>query len=226
VKTSDSIANIAAALALAQGAMTGAAKGKINPHFKSKYADLESVVDAIKKPLTDNGIAFVQFLCTNEKDELGVETMLMHSSGEWIRGDPYYIPVAKHDAQGFGSAATYCRRYSLMAACGIAPEDDDGNAAASAKPSKSPLPEPIPANIEGKERLGNMTDEQQAFMREQAMIVMGLHKDGADLVGWVDAQHFDNEEKLALWYLLPSDVRSTFKKQQAAKRTPALASQP
>jgi hypothetical protein len=224
MKTSDSIANIASALALAQSAMTGAAKGKINPHFKSKYADLESVVDAIKKPLTDNGIAFVQFLCTNEKDELGVETMLMHSSGEWIRGDPYYIPVAKHDAQGFGSAATYCRRYSLMAACGIAPEDDDGNAAASAKP----LQGSIPANIEGKETLGNMTQEQQAFMREQAMIVMGLHKDGADLVGWVDAQHFDTEEKLALWYLLPSDVRSAFKKQQASKRTltrEALASQ-
>lgn len=137
MKHSESIKEIAAALAKAQGAMGGASKDASNPHFKSKYASLASVVDAVKAALSENGIAYYQTPMTSEKDECGVETMLMHSSGEWILADPFYVPVSKADAQGFGSALTYCRRYSLAAVCGVAPEDDDGNAATSAAPARS-----------------------------------------------------------------------------------------
>lgn len=138
MQTSNSIKEIAAALAKAQSAMDGAKKSSTNPHFKSRYADLESVVDAIKPALTANGIAYVQFPVTNDRQEVGVETMLCHASGEWIRSEPFFVPVTKADAQGFGSALTYCRRYSLAAACGVAPEDDDGNAAAKAAPAAIP----------------------------------------------------------------------------------------
>lgn len=134
MKHSESIKEIAGALAKAQAAMGGALKDGNNPHFKSKYASLASVVDAVKAPLAANDIAYFQTPVTSEKDECGVETMLLHSSGEWILADPFFIPVSKADAQGFGSALTYCRRYSLAAVCGVAPEDDDGNAASAAAP--------------------------------------------------------------------------------------------
>lgn len=138
MKHSESIKELAAALAKAQGAMGGASKDAENPHFRSRYASLASVVDAIKGPLSANGIAYYQTPLTNEKDECGVETLLVHLSGEWILADPFFVPVSKADAQGFGSALTYCRRYSLAAVCGVAPEDDDGNAAAGAAPVAKP----------------------------------------------------------------------------------------
>ena len=127
---SDSIAALAKALASAQSTMPGAVKVKMNPHFKNRDADLESGVDATKTPLSKNGIAYAQFARTSEKDEIVIETILMHESGEWISGE-IAIPVSKTDPQGYGSAMTYARRYSLMAAAGIAPEDDDDGEKAS-----------------------------------------------------------------------------------------------
>jgi hypothetical protein len=124
---SDQINEIAAALAKAQGQIEGASKGKVNPAFRSKYADLASVWDAAREPLSSNGLSVVQI--PNKTPE-GVElvTMLLHSSGQWI-SSRYPIKPVKDDPQGMGSAITYGRRYSLMALVGIAPEDDDGNAA-------------------------------------------------------------------------------------------------
>jgi hypothetical protein len=116
---SESIGALAAALAKAQGQMAGAMKDSTNPHFKSKYADLASIVEAIKVPLSDNGIAYVQTVVESET-AAGIETMLMHSSGEWMTCGACFVPVSKSDAQGFGSAMTYARRYSLAAACGVA----------------------------------------------------------------------------------------------------------
>ena len=136
MKTSESIKELATALAKAQGAMAGARKDSDNPAFNSKYADLASVVEAIKGPLAENGLSYVQMPCTNEKDEVGCETLLMHSSGEWVHAEPYFMPVAKANAHGFGSILTYSRRYALAAVCGIAPEDDDANAGVAAKPAR------------------------------------------------------------------------------------------
>lgn len=132
---SDSIAALAAALAKAQGAMKGAVKDSANPFFKSKYADLASVVEAIRAAFSANGLSYIQTLEPSDKDEVRVETTLLHASGEWISCGVLSLPVSKADAQGYGSALTYARRYSLSAAVGVAPEDDDGNAASAAKPN-------------------------------------------------------------------------------------------
>ena len=119
---------IASALVKAQKAFGPALKTNTNPHFKTKYADLSACIEAVIDALNDNGIALVQ---RNHESERGVtvETVFVHESGETLDCGKLHVPAAKNDAQGFGSALTYARRYSLMAACGIAPEDDDGNAA-------------------------------------------------------------------------------------------------
>ena len=136
MQKSESIAALAAALAIAQGEMKGAVKDSANPFFKSKYADLASVVEAIRLAFSDNGLSYIQTVEPSDKDEVRVETTILHSSGEWISCGVLSLPVSKSDAQGYGSALTYARRYSLSAAAGVAPEDDDGNAASSAKPIK------------------------------------------------------------------------------------------
>ena len=131
---SESIAGLAAALAAAQGVMKGALKDSANPFFRSRYADLASVVEAIRAAFSANGLSYIQTVEPSDKDEVRVETMLLHASGEWISCGILSLPVSKIDAQGYGSALTYARRYSLSAAVGVAPEDDDGNAASLAKP--------------------------------------------------------------------------------------------
>ena len=123
--------NIATALAKAQMEMGKALKSSSNPHFKSKYADLASVMDACMPALNAHGIAVIS---PTGEDEYGrfVETRFIH--GESGEGLSCRVPllVSKNDMQGFGSAVTYGRRYGLMSLAGIAPEDDDGNAAAKA----------------------------------------------------------------------------------------------
>lgn len=124
---SEQINELAAALAKAQGAIKGAAKDTANPFFKSKYADLASVWDACRTQLTANGLSVIQTM-DDSQGGVTVVTTLAHSSGQWIRGRLTMKPV-KDDPQGIGSAITYARRYALAAMVGVAPEDDDGNAA-------------------------------------------------------------------------------------------------
>ena len=120
--------NLATALVKAQKAFGPALKTSTNPHFKSRYADLAACVEAVIDALNNNGIALIQknYDCTNG---VMIETMFVHESGEMLECGILHVPANKQDAQGYGSALTYARRYSLMAACGIAPEDDDGNTA-------------------------------------------------------------------------------------------------
>jgi len=125
-RTSPNVGKLFAALAKAQGEIRGALKDAQNPHFKSRYADLASIVDAAR-PLAKHGIATVQ-VPFSENGEIGVTTILGHDSGEWISGRLSVKPL-KLDPQGAGSVLTYLRRYSLAAMAGIAPEDDDGEAA-------------------------------------------------------------------------------------------------
>ena len=122
---SDSIKELAVAMNKAQAEMTGAAKSKTNPFFKSKYADLKAVIEAIKEPFANNGLSYVQFPI-EDSGRIGIETILMHSSGEWL-SNSFTVQLTKQDAQGAGSAITYCRRYGLQAVAGIPSEDDDGN---------------------------------------------------------------------------------------------------
>ena len=153
--------NIATALVKAKRAFGTVFKVSINPHFKSKFAPLDVCLEAVDAACLDNGIAVYQ---ETSLDETGitVETVFLHESGESLRCGKLHVPAAKQDSQGYGSALTYARRYSLLTACGIAPEDDDGNAASKPKqvaprpPAPPPTPAPampakLPAKIAGKD---------------------------------------------------------------------------
>jgi hypothetical protein len=124
---------IAAAFVKAQMQFGKALKTSVNPHFKSKYADLSSCIDAVVGALNANNIGLMQrtYEC---KDGVMVETIFVHESGEVIECGLLHVPASKHDAMGFGSALTYARRYSLLAASGLAPDDDDGVAASRPTP--------------------------------------------------------------------------------------------
>lgn len=150
--------NIAAALAAAQSQMGKATKDSENPHFRSKYADLGSVMDACLPALNACGIALTQPTGENELGRF-VSTILIHEGGERLECNVPLI-LQKQDMQGYGSAVTYARRYGLMCMSGIAPEDDDGNAAAAAA---APKAEPKPAPVDHAkllERLKAAIDKQ------------------------------------------------------------------
>jgi hypothetical protein len=133
---------IAAALVKAQKAFGPALKTSTNPHFRSKYAALDACIEAVIDALNNNGIMLMQqtHLC---EDGVIVETTFIHESGEMLSGGKLHVPAAKQDPQGYGSALTYAKRYSLQSACGIAPEDDDGNHA-TASVQQRQAPKPIP----------------------------------------------------------------------------------
>lgn len=188
---SESIKEIATALSKAQKLMEGASKDKTNPFFKAKYADLASVKEAIREPLADNGLSYTQIV---HDDPLAakIETVVMHSSGEWFSNGILSVPVSKNDAQGFGSAITYARRYSLQAAFGVAPEDDDRNAAVQAKPTVSKIPSAI-----------------QNKVHEDTL----RYLESGDEVGMMETWHgFGADEKAVLWGLFNSQQRSAIKK--------------
>ena len=119
---------IISAFVKAQKAFAPALKTATNPHYKSRYADLSACIEAVLDALNANSIALIQR--THDSDNgVAVETLFIHESGETLSGGILHVPATKQDAPGYGSALTYARRYSLMAACGIAPEDDDGQMA-------------------------------------------------------------------------------------------------
>ena len=125
-------AKLIAALAKALPELEGAKKNKANPAFKSKYADLGAVIEAVE-PIKAHGLWYRQV--THESpDGVMIETIYIHESGETLSAGMLFMPALKKDAQGFGSALSYARRYSLQTAFGLATEDDDGNAAAKPAP--------------------------------------------------------------------------------------------
>jgi len=127
---------IAKAFVAAKKEFAPALKTSTNPHFRSKYADLAGCLEAVNDALLNHGIAIIQETAESDSGVV-VETVFIHESGETIRGGKLHVPASKQDPQGYGSALTYARRYSIMAACGIAAEDDDGNAASRPKSRNS-----------------------------------------------------------------------------------------
>jgi hypothetical protein len=129
VRHSDQLAQLGAALALAQNEIEAASKDSLNPHFKSRYADLASVWGACRKALCKNGLAVLQPVSAGGSQQVTVTTILLHKSGEWIAGD-LTLAAAQATPQAIGSAITYGRRYGLASMVGVAPdEEDDGEAA-------------------------------------------------------------------------------------------------
>jgi hypothetical protein len=160
---SNSIKELAGALCKAQEQMCGAVKDSKNPFFKSSYADLGAVVKAIKEPFADNGLSYSQFpLFVDGK--VGVETILMHTSGEWLSGE-IVLPMTKQDPQAAGSAITYARRYALQSIAGIPAEDDDGNHASkpaakqAAKPAAKQAAKPA-----AKQKISSLTDNDLSWI--------------------------------------------------------------
>ena len=196
--------NIATALVKAQRGFAPALKTSTNPHFRSKYVDLAGCVEAVVDSLNAAGIALIQ---RTSEDATGVtvETVFVHESGEMMECGKLHVPAAKQDPQGYGSALTYARRYSLMAACGIAPEDDDGNAASKVKVSATKT-DLVPSN-----RMAVIADVAAAINeRISANDVIGAVEEYAGIV--------DIEEKTALWAMLDSKTRSSIKKQAEAMK--------
>jgi ERF superfamily len=187
---SETITKIAPALCKFQAGMQPIMKDSNNPFFRSKYADLPSIWDAIRKPLTDNGLCILQEPSTNGI-KLVMTTTLIHVSGEYFRSSMEY-PVDKQTAQGYGSATTYARRYGLQSVTGVAPEDDDGNAASgrgNSQASKPPIEPAIPVVQADKEnRKQKLTREAIAAKKAYQYDPQGMGK-----------QYPSPEEKAAAW---------------------------
>jgi hypothetical protein len=192
--------NIYSAFVKAQRGFAPALKTSTNPHFRSRYVDLSGCVEAVVDALNAAGIGLIQ---RTSEDSTGVtvETVFVHESGEILECGKLHVPASKQDAQGYGSALTYARRYSLMAACGIAPEDDDGNAA-----SRAPKVSPVKTDLVPPNRMNVVADVAAAI---------GERMEANDVIGAVEEANglTDVEEKTALWGMLDSKTRSAIKKQ-------------
>ena len=163
MKMSETIDQLATALSIAQGQIEDATKSSKNDFYKSKYADLASVRAAVRQPFADNGLSVVQFPRT-VPGGVEVETMLLHSSGEFM-AETLFMPV-KHEPHPIGSGISYARRYALMSIANLAADDDDGNAAQTAKPVAEPDPKVVrEMAIRAKKEAEKGIDALNAFWR-------------------------------------------------------------
>lgn len=212
--SSEAIDQIVPALIKARSKFKAAVKDAKNDAFKrngqgSGYATLDSVIDAVTEALLENGVYYTQ-----QTDIVDARTVLytrfLHSSGQWI-GGAYPVHPVKNDPQGEGSALTYARRYALMALAGIAPEDDDGNAATKAAKRQNDN------SLGGQPRSGvwnDYTNEHREDL-ERLALTIGEYMEMGDVHGAHEAimsRGLDTDLKAALWDLLPSSTRSALKK--------------
>lgn len=182
---SESIAALAAALAVFQGQVHGASKNAKNSHLGNKYANLEAIWEAVREPLTENGLSVVQLPSPGEAGKLKMRTRLLHKSGEWIESE-IEMPLGKQDPQGYGSALTYARRYGLAAMLGIVQEDDDGEGAMKRDAKKA---DPVPANVKRLTKdpapgpqPGGITPEQGKQIGD---LIASMGWTNAGAVGWL-----------------------------------------
>lgn len=184
MKKSDSIAELATALNLAQQQMGGAVKDSKNPFFKSKYADLTSVIKAIKDPLCANGLSYVQWPITSTGGNgIGVETVLMHTSGQWMSGE-FTMPMVKSDPQAAGACLSYARRYSLSSVLGLPVADSDAEA----------------AMMRGKPEESQKTKDAHKVYSENKDVIQGFLKS-------INDESVADEEKWQLWSSLSDDCK-------------------
>jgi len=161
MKKSETIGELAKSLAKFQGEVKQPLKDKDNPFFKSKYVPLENVVDAINAVAPKHGLSYIQYPL-NQDNKVGVITLLMHESGEWIETEPIFAVPAKQDAQATGSVITYLKRYSLSAVFGItSDQDDDGNAGTGNDNKKA---NPVNNNATQPQTQNNLASEKQHKM--------------------------------------------------------------
>jgi hypothetical protein len=195
MKRSESIKKLAIALCKAQGSFEHAKKDQNNIFFSSRYADLASCIDAAKKHLCDNGLSVCQVCETTESGDIRLETILMHSSGEWISGT-YPIRPIKGDPQAYGSAITYARRYCFSAITGIAADDDDG--ASGNKQTNKDTYKSQPKSKEQMATVENSVCTDETFKKNQQAwfnLVDSGKKSSNDLITWLSAKYTLTEEQ-------------------------------
>ena len=216
---SDTLGELATALAKAQAEMHNPRFDQVNPHFKSKFASLAAVREAVIPVLAKHGISLSQWpMC--EGNNAGCRTVLAHASGEWM-DESFLIPVDKQSAHGYASALTYAKRLSMQAVCGVVgDEDDDGNGAID-KPA-SPTPLNTPTQIL-KDEYAALPQEGKDWVDTIAAdcIVMLSRGDVEGAYDHLEGQNFDAEHKSALWSKLDSKQRSAIKKHSATIRKAA-----
>lgn len=211
---SESIAGLSKALAKAQGEVENASKSSVNPHFKSKYADLAEVLNTVRPVFSANGLAFLQ-MPSFDGGVVSVETVLTHESGEWL-SNVASAPITKQDAQGVGSAITYLRRYSLAAFAGIAQEDDDANASIWQKqPKQAPIPHHAEQAMPDEEEYRQLCE---SLTEEIAEIKIGINK--KDYVRAYAAWSSLGEEKQAKLWKAPSKGGCFTTEERSIMKTP------
>lgn len=211
---SESIKELATALAKAQIEIKNPPFDSKNPHFKSSYASLASVRDAIIPVFARNGLSVIQNISSRENGVL-CSNIILHSSGEWIETDPFEVPADKHNAHGYGSACTYARRFSLMAlACVVGDEDDDGNEAVKPKAGGNF------ADLGGKDLKHKPTDgagcelsddRVKALMDIATLIKDQFETEDHENMFVTYSNIEDKEERMYLWTLLASQIRTKLK---------------
>lgn len=213
MQKSEQIDLLAAALVKAQAELKNPSFDSQNPHFRNKYASLATVRDTVTPTLAKNGLSVVQLI--GQKDGgITCETVLLHISGQWL-SEAMYMPATKQDAQGYGSAITYARRYSLMAICGVVgDEDDDGNAAANNKVK----PMHITPTTGAKDAL---TKEEIAQAEQVASKVTDwlTANSIADAVMEMENADLTNEQRVYVWTFFDSKQRAAMKKEHEAQKS-------
>ena len=218
MRTSEQVDKISAALAKAQYEMSNPGFDSVNPHFKSKYASLAAVRNAIVPILAKHGIACVQEVLTSAVGRIGCATRLIHE-GQWIEFDPLFLPASKQDAQGYGSASTYARRYSLQAVAGVVgDEDDDGNVAAQPARRKATV-EPVTPRAGARERVP--ADRIIILDEYERMIKEAFQRNDDIAAAQLAMEVTDADEKTALWDTLDSAQRRFVKTAVEAAKEPA-----
>lgn len=239
MRTSESISNLAAALVKAQSVCLAVKKDKVakTGSYSYNYSDFASVVEEIKPALAANELAMIQW-SERQDDGITVVTRLQHASGEWQETD-MFIPVAQVSAQAIGSALTYGKRYGAQSAMLLPSADDDGKEASSHAPAQQvDQPRPNTARQVAVDAFDDMPAADQKYLQDLSVAVIDMVEGNDDAHGYIEAQKLSLEQKLALWSLFPSSVRTALKKAQAEvamkkaalpkapKLVPALASQP
>jgi len=199
--------NLIESLVKAQSEMSHAAFDQTNPHFKSKFASLKSVIDAVKPALNSNGIFFMQISHPVDSG-IGIETVFCKADEKLSTG-VVVVPVDRANAQGLGSSMTYAKRYSLALACGIAAdEDDDGNGAAANPPQRKG--QSVVRTVIEEEGIVVDNVKRDEYVTE--LMAKVSDNDDAGVQELVAELSKDSDMKIVVWAELPSNVRSFIKK--------------
>lgn len=202
---SDSIKNLAAALAKFQGDVKNPANTADNPFFKSKYAPLQDVLNLVRPLLSKHGLSVIQSP-TGDGTDISITTILLHESGEWIKLEPLVLKADKATAQGAGSAITYARRYSLSAVLGISSEDDDdGNHATGNKQGKAPAK---PQSSRSKTKGDTITTDQAKWLFGIAKGDQELVKDTLKTFGYTNTTDIKTAEYGQICTVLSEAVKN------------------